>query len=231
MANKTTNVYENRKLRAELAFAKFTNNGNDQSTRGDSPAASTDIYGAFKELEKLKKKELSKWWECESLNKYLEVDRVPRGLRIFIMPNYDDSNPDLLKEWAAHNAASSAGMMRILIKYAEIERETVIEQINSVTKRIEAFSDKKLVESLSNAMEERLSKIEEEIISKKSRKFNRNAFDYETGQIYTFARKFDYWRQLKVKESASQIQSTAQRTSNVGMSESSDTDFEETSRT
>ncbi|KAJ1098558.1 hypothetical protein NDU88_003667 [Pleurodeles waltl] len=76
-------------------------------------------------------------------------------------------------------------MMRIVIKYAQIEREKVIEQIDIVTKRIEAFSDKKLVESLSSAMEERLTKIEEEIISKKSRKFNRDTFDYETGQIYT----------------------------------------------
>ncbi|KAJ1144096.1 hypothetical protein NDU88_010398, partial [Pleurodeles waltl] len=69
----------------------------------------------------------------------------------------------------------------------------VLEKIDEVTKQIEAVSDRKLVESLSNTMEERLTKFEEEIISRKSRKFNRDTFDYKTGQIYTFARKFDYW--------------------------------------
>ncbi|KAJ1191724.1 hypothetical protein NDU88_001040 [Pleurodeles waltl] len=205
------------KFRAELAFAKSVTNEKNQTTRGESTGGNFDIYITFKELEGFKKKELNKWWECESLNKYLEVDRVPRGLRIFIMPTYDDPNPDLLKEWAAHNAASSAGMMKILINHAQIERETIIEKIYNITKQIEAFPDKKLVESLNNAMEERLAKIEEEIILKKSRKFHRDTFDYETGQIYTFARKFDYWRQQKGKESVSKIYRTERKTYNVGM--------------
>ncbi|KAJ1155051.1 hypothetical protein NDU88_007787 [Pleurodeles waltl] len=115
------------------------------------------------------------------------------------MPTYDDPNPELLKEWAAYNEASSARMMKILIKYAQIDREKVIEKIENIVKEVDAFSDKKLVESLNTAMEERLAKTEEEIIQKKSRKFNRDAIDYETGQIYTFARKFDYWRQEKGK--------------------------------
>ncbi|KAJ1185634.1 hypothetical protein NDU88_002424 [Pleurodeles waltl] len=145
------------------------------------------------------------------------------------MPTYDDPHPDLLKEWTAHNAASSAGMMKILIKYTQLERDKVIETIDDLTKTIETFTDKKLVESLNSSMEERLTKIEEEIIQKKARKFHRDTIDYETGQIYTFAKKFDYWRRQKGAEKMPTVVDVESRKS-TDVSESSDTDFEDIAR-
>ncbi|KAJ1163502.1 hypothetical protein NDU88_003960 [Pleurodeles waltl] len=228
MAHKIQDMYENRKARAELVFLK-SNTSETTPLSGDKTEGRADIYGTFNELEKVKKKELNKWWECKSLNRYLEAEIIPRGLRIFIMPTYEDPHPDLLKEWAAHNALSSAGMMKILVKYAQIERDKAIEKIEDLEKTIDGFTDKKLADSLKTAMEERLAKIEEEITQKKACKFNRDTTDYQTGQIYTFAKKFDYWRRLKGNERSSGGMDIESRKS-TDISESSDTDFEDTGR-
>ncbi|KAJ1141185.1 hypothetical protein NDU88_007520 [Pleurodeles waltl] len=98
------------------------------------------------------------------------------------------------------------------------------EKIEDLVKAIDTFTDKKLVESLNSSMEERLAKIEEEIIQKKARKFNRDTMDYETGQIYTFAKKFEYWRRQKGNEATSKVVDIESRKS-TDVSESSDTDF------
>ncbi|KAJ1129018.1 hypothetical protein NDU88_007389 [Pleurodeles waltl] len=228
MAHTIQDSQEKRKMRAELVFSKLST-GERMRQNGEKANGNSDVYGVFKELERNKKRELNKWWECESFNRYLEAEIIPRGLRIFIMPTYDDPHPDLLKEWAAHNAVSSAGMMKILIKYAQLQRERVIEKIEDLAKTIKTFSDRKLVESLNSSMEERLAIIEEEIIPKKARKFKRDVTDYETGQIYTFAKKFDYWRKQKGVDKMTKMVDVESKKS-TDVSESSDTDFEEAAR-
>ncbi|KAJ1177499.1 hypothetical protein NDU88_002754 [Pleurodeles waltl] len=96
-------------------------------------------------------------------------------------------------------------MMRILIKYAQSDRDKVLGKIDSLTKDIDGFTDKKIVESLNKAMEERLGKMEDEIVQKKKRKFNRDRIDYETVQIYTYAKKIDFWRNQRIRETADPI--------------------------
>ena len=62
-------------------------------------------------LEKLKEKELRKWWEATSLQKYVDVGRIPRGLRIFTVPSYENPDPLMLKLWREHTHKSSVGML------------------------------------------------------------------------------------------------------------------------
>ncbi|KAJ1215465.1 hypothetical protein NDU88_003074 [Pleurodeles waltl] len=147
-----------------------------------------------------------------------------------ITPTYEDPNPEMLKEWAMHNAQTSAGMMTILIKYAKIDRGKIIENIEIVTTKIDSCEDKKLVESLSKAMDDRLRKLEKDIIHKKARKFNRDKIDYETGQIDIFAKKFDHWRKQKLSEiNTTDLNQTTCGT-NTEVSESSDMDGDESTR-
>ncbi|KAJ1141179.1 hypothetical protein NDU88_007514 [Pleurodeles waltl] len=90
-----------------------------------------DIYTLMKTLEKLRKIELNKWLESESLQRYLEVGRVPRGLRILITSTYENPNLEMLKEWAAHHA-------------------NLLEEITLVNEKIDKFDKKEKVDSLIN---------------------------------------------------------------------------------
>lgn len=76
----------------------------------------------FVKLERLRKLELSRWWDATTLKKYIEIKQVPRGLRVIIFPTFEDLDPDLLVEWENLILGSSFGMMDILIRHAECKR-------------------------------------------------------------------------------------------------------------
>lgn len=87
--------------------------------------------------EKVARREINRWWEVTSLNKYIEVGRVPRGLRIFIIPTFGNPNPKLLEEWAELMATTCKGMLGLLSKYAKIELDEICDHLKSLKEEIE----------------------------------------------------------------------------------------------
>lgn len=69
-------------------------------------------------LLKASKIEQNKWWEQTTLQKYIDVGRIPRGLHIFITPTFNDPDPELIIEWAENSHACSIVMLALLVKYA-----------------------------------------------------------------------------------------------------------------
>ncbi|KAJ1101388.1 hypothetical protein NDU88_006456 [Pleurodeles waltl] len=122
-------------------------------------------------MEKLLRKEISKWWEIESLQKYIDVERVPRGLRIYTIPTYEDPDPDMLEEWAKNSKNSSLNMMKILIKYAIKDRKKILEEIEKVSTEIVSLTSEDAMEEFKKNLEKKLSSFEADIMSKKQRKF------------------------------------------------------------
>lgn len=76
-------------------------------------AGNPNVRDLFKRLGKLMKAEQSKWWEQRSLSRYLEVRRIPRGLRIMLAPCYENPDPRMLAEWADCNLESSRKLVEI----------------------------------------------------------------------------------------------------------------------
>ncbi|KAJ1105750.1 hypothetical protein NDU88_003155 [Pleurodeles waltl] len=146
----------------------------------------------YDKLEKLMRKELSKWWEIESLQQYIEVERAPRGLRIYTIPSYEDPDPELLEEWAENSKTSSLNMMKILIKYAFKDREKFMEEIDKTTKLILTLVSQSAFEEVKGNLDKKLSKFEEKITVKKHRKFISDFKDYQSGRILTFHHKYDH---------------------------------------
>ncbi|KAJ1129499.1 hypothetical protein NDU88_007867 [Pleurodeles waltl] len=146
----------------------------------------------YDKLEKLMRKELSKWWEIESLQQYIEVERVPRGLSIYTIPSYEDPEPELLEEWAENSKISSLNMMKILIKYASKDRENIIEEIEKTTKLILTLVSQSTFDEVKDNLDKKLSKFEEEFTVKKQRKFIRDFKDYQSGRILTFHHKYEH---------------------------------------
>lgn len=74
------------------------------------------LKAQFGKLKHLYECEIRKWWEATSLQNYIEVQRIPRGLRIYTIPAYENPDPKLLDEWAAYTTEMSVGMLKILFK-------------------------------------------------------------------------------------------------------------------
>ena len=165
--------------------------------RTSTPTDTQDIGYKLNKLEKLHKKELSKWCEICSLEKYIEVQRVPRGLRIHVVPTYENTNPLLLKDWAGLMAETCRTMILMLIKYAKIDLVETQKEIEEVRKDLDEHpgTDKVRIITFLENMKTKLNKLEDEIKERKRRKFLRDKVDYEQGRILTFNRRFDMVRQ------------------------------------
>ncbi|KAJ1144425.1 hypothetical protein NDU88_010724 [Pleurodeles waltl] len=142
-------------------------------------------------MVKLSRKELSKWWEIESLQRCIDVEIVPRGLRIYTIPTYEDPDPDML-EWAENSKVRSFNMMKILIKYAAKDRKKILDEIDKVSTEILSLTSDDGVEEFKKNLEKKLNSLEEDIMSKKQHKFICDFKDYQSGRILTPHRKYDH---------------------------------------
>ncbi|KAJ1177178.1 hypothetical protein NDU88_002440 [Pleurodeles waltl] len=175
----------------KLFFAQMDEGSGAQPGRGNMKVE-VKLQTLYDKMEKLHRKELSKWWEVESLQRYIEVGRVPRGLRIYTIPTYEDPDPEMLEEWAENSKQSSLNMMRILTKYAIKDRSKILEEMEKVRLELLSLVTQETFDEFMKNLEKKLCKLEEEITGKKQRKYIRDFKDYQASRILTFQRKYDH---------------------------------------
>ncbi|KAJ1115636.1 hypothetical protein NDU88_003858 [Pleurodeles waltl] len=179
---------DNREALLEELFNANTNmNIHDSNTSNTKEGLRTK----FIRLERLKKQELSRWWDFTILEKYTQIKQIPRGLRVILFPSFGDLNHVLLQEWEQLLINSSLGIMDILIRDAKDKRERLLIDIKNLEKEIQ---DTNLIEAIDknyNILSSVLQKHQEYIKEKKLHKLRRDANDYSKGRVFTYARKFD----------------------------------------
>ncbi|KAJ1191473.1 hypothetical protein NDU88_000789 [Pleurodeles waltl] len=193
---------ERRRLWEQAAAKLFDNTKINNGPPGVQTHTTSSIIN---QLEKARILELKKWWEMTSLTKYIESGRVPRGLRILILPTLGDMDPDLLGEWRTQTADCSIKLMGTLITQAKRRMDDQIIKIEQLTKDLDKLANQQEVSNQLAKMEERIKNKEEEIKSRKAHKFNRDKLDYEHGRIYTFARKYDNVRTKDISKSGAEV--------------------------
>ncbi|KAJ1190770.1 hypothetical protein NDU88_000089 [Pleurodeles waltl] len=119
------------------------------------------------------------------------ISRVPRGLRILVTPTYQNPHPKPLEEWLSLMAAIFKNMLGFLSKYEAIELEEITGKIRKLKTLFHEHGSKEEIEQLMAGLEKRLYKYEEEIETKKERKFLCDKIDYTMGKILTFGKKYD----------------------------------------
>lgn len=89
-------VCRSREVAADMLFSNLPKVGNlsEANTNNAGELQDMNIKGLLKALEKNMRMELTKWWEHKSLTKYIEVNRIPRGLRILLAPSYETRNAE-----------------------------------------------------------------------------------------------------------------------------------------
>lgn len=177
-------IFETRDITNNEESGTVINNGNTTSSKKQ----------LWDRLWKALKTEQNKWWEATTLQKYIDVKCIPRGLRIFITPTFHDPDPELVTEWINNNHECSPTMLRLLVRFAWKDCEKQAEIIEKNTQALKGVCATEEFKKEMTKLENRLEKIEEEITMKKQRKFERDRRDYECRQILTFARKYDHLR-------------------------------------
>ncbi|KAJ1114552.1 hypothetical protein NDU88_002787 [Pleurodeles waltl] len=179
--------------RRELRNSKLDQVFNS-SGAGLSYPTTTNLLSAkstFLALEKSLKKETSKWWEIASLKKYLENDRIPRGLRILIFLLMDPTSQEHLQKWEANLKLASTNMIKQLIEISQEEYEKHRQEVDSLTQRIEEANWEEITTKNYAILNSIIDRYEEDIIQRKNRKFRRDLYDYQHGRVYTFSKMYD----------------------------------------
>ncbi|KAJ1185022.1 hypothetical protein NDU88_001818 [Pleurodeles waltl] len=186
-------------------FNEAISSPNPNGKNGGVAQSHGGVKMKLREWEKLYRKEINKWWELFTLRKYIEVNRIPRGLRIGIMPSHQDASSALLEEWGAHILDSSKGFVLILIKHAEIALNKIQNQLKALEQEIDGIKLTEEESKIRSEMASRIQQQEETVKISKQTKFQRDKNDYEEGRIFTFARRFQYAK-LKEQIDLSQIE-------------------------
>ncbi|KAJ1158847.1 hypothetical protein NDU88_011520 [Pleurodeles waltl] len=193
---------ERRRLWEQAAAELFDNSKTSNGPPGVQMHTTSSLIN---QLEKARISELKMWWERTSLTKYIESGRVPRGLRILILPTLGDMDPDLLEEWRMQTADCSTKLMGTLLTQAKRRMDEQITKIEQLTKDLEKIVNLQEVSNQLAKMEERIKNKEEEIKLCKAHMLNKDKLDYEHGRIHTFARKYDIARTKDVSKSGAEV--------------------------
>ncbi|KAJ1149400.1 hypothetical protein NDU88_002210, partial [Pleurodeles waltl] len=145
----------------------------------------------FVRLERLKKQELSRWWDYTILQKYIEIKQITRGLWVILFPSFEDLSPELLKEWEQLLIRSSYGMMDILVRDAIIKRNKLLKDIYMLEKAIQETNLTEVIEKNYMILRDVLQKHQQYIKERKLRKLRKDANNYRSGNVFTYIRKYD----------------------------------------
>lgn len=137
----------------------------------------------------------------------------------------------MLCEWAANNADSSKRMLAILMKYANIDRQALIKEIEVLSDKLSKLPEQDIIKKLQKEMQERVKKYEQTIKDRKTVKFRREKLDYQRGQIFTFSKRFANIRRQQMTDGLRSNTAQMNVESGSEISSEADTDNEDTHQT
>ncbi|XP_075438003.1 uncharacterized protein LOC142476725 [Ascaphus truei] len=139
------------------------------------------INNEFDKLENLLKKETKKVWDKVYLEKYIDIKRIPRGLRFDKKSSFELADVEYNVQWEEAMDACSFTLMKLIIKHhtktlIEIDREVTL-----IQKRLETSIDNPTFISRDRKLADEIDAIEKNLIESKNKKFRRDEEDYVVG--------------------------------------------------
>lgn len=138
------------------------------------PRPNEGLKAKFIRLERLRKLEISKWWDGATLKQYLKLNRIPSGLRAQIFPTYDDLETDLLLLWEKEFSNNSIRLMNILIENTDRKVTKTAIEIDTLEKEISDLNMAETTKKNYAILEEVLLRCEDDIKQHKARKLKRD---------------------------------------------------------
>lgn len=143
----------------------------------------------FRKLEKVMSKEIRAYWESCTLSEYITSEHVPRGLRIKKFPTFELIDEDHKKRWTDSLSRCSVELMSIIISSKQKEIETLQMEISKIQDDIKPLQGLADFKDLDKVLNERLNRLENEIIESKKEKMLRDKLDYDTDSVYVWRRE------------------------------------------
>ncbi|XP_073531517.1 uncharacterized protein [Phyllobates terribilis] len=170
-------------------FSQLNTTFNDTEMSGpmDDPTTQDNVT----KCKSLLKKRTHIWWNHAFLSKYIEKNRIPRGLNVQIFPSFPTLEESFKSKWESYADICSMGFMSLLkdtnqktLDELEVEIETI--QV-SLIKELNSDALKKLNEDIDIEFQKRAKDIQ----TNKIRKFQRDLREKQTNTAYRWKNATD----------------------------------------
>ncbi|KAM4043956.1 uncharacterized protein ACNLHF_014260 isoform 1-T2 [Anomaloglossus baeobatrachus] len=187
-------------------------------TSGSVGAHSDDVL--IHKYKDLSKKRMKLWWNRAFLNKYLERDLVPRGLRVQVFPSFPVEDDKFRTKWETLARTCSKGFLALLCDHNSRSLTQIESELESLDKMITDKCDTPTITRFNSEMEKEIEKWEKEIKIYKIKKLNRDLLDYSSNKAYRWKMEYTRGRQFTRpgKNQRSRSTSLASQTSGEGSS-------------
>ncbi|OCT97320.1 hypothetical protein XELAEV_18009546mg, partial [Xenopus laevis] len=166
-------------------FNQFETAFNNANLDEDTDDNMLDI---FKNLEKHMSQELLLCWDIATLEKYVALNRIPRGLRIRKFPTFARDDETFVNKWNDTLSRCSFELIALIINHKKkvlIDTRENINESQLLLSSMEKLSD---LGELDKNLKEHLSYLEQTVSTRKKRKLNRDRIDYENNMVYIWKR-------------------------------------------
>ncbi|OCT80260.1 hypothetical protein XELAEV_18027077mg, partial [Xenopus laevis] len=136
-------------------------------------------------LEKYMSQELLLCWDIVTLEKYVTMNRIPRGLRIRKFPTFAKDDEMFVNKWNDTLSRCSFELIALIINHKKQKLIATSENINESQLLLSSFEK---LPDLGDLDKEHLSSLEQTVILRKKQKLNRDRMDYENNVVYLWKR-------------------------------------------
>lgn len=142
---------------------------------------SLDQERLFRDLFNVNRAAIRIWWNIRSLEEYLRMEYVPRGLRVNIFPAWEATS-EFQGIWEKGLSQCSRLLMNLLINHDKELLGTTRQRIKDLEAQI--IQQGATIGDFQEKYSTDLEKYEKEIVTGKKRKFSRDKQDFEQKTMY-----------------------------------------------
>ncbi|XP_041424742.1 uncharacterized protein LOC121395395 [Xenopus laevis] len=194
-----TNIRRLQKARTVFEVAEGVTSNIPATAETEQP--DTNMHTMLKKFQKLSIKELKLWWEISTLQNYLKVGRVPRGLRIKKFPAFEIQDKGLMDDWYGVLTDCSLKLMKILIDKYQQEQERLGQEITQIETIMNVYKGNSDFEKFIKKMKIDIDTLENKIMEMKQRKFLRDKSDYDQNRVFSWGMRLNpqrgRWERMK----------------------------------
>ncbi|XP_073423075.1 uncharacterized protein [Dendrobates tinctorius] len=185
------------------------NDALQDSSGGDTGGCSGDMQAAMLKFRDLLSKRTRIWWNHEFLDKYIQNNLIPRGLRIQVFPSFPIQDDDFKAKWEELANVCSMGFLDLL-KTQNKKTLTLLEsEIEIIQLDLQKGLTGESLKKFNDELDVDLQKWAQETQATKTKKLKRDIQDKLTAHVYRWRHPPDRSRQLYRSMSRSRSRSTS----------------------
>ncbi|KAM4038422.1 uncharacterized protein ACNLHF_016745 [Anomaloglossus baeobatrachus] len=168
----------------ESAWQTQLNQVFDTEGEVDNSADSRSHRELCSQIKVLFNRRMRLWWNKAFMQRYVDRGLIPRGLRVQVFPSFNVTDETFKRDWEEAATDCSRSFMGLLINNNEASLRAIDEEISVLQDRTTKELTPAELSNFHETMNKEFVKWEKELVSNKTKKYQRDVTDYKNQQVY-----------------------------------------------